>query len=445
MPRLTAWEVLRSGGDAPLRRVTPAARRAGLDGRDTALLRRLVGTEVRRRATLRIILAHLTRGKPKADLSTHLRLGLVQLFFLDRVPDHAALNETVDAVSRSLGLSKGKYANGVLRSALKLRQEGHVNLPRHDIAGTPWRLAEPVFRDPQEHPYLWAEDALSVPAKLVKGWADRWGDEEAFRIARCFLSEPDLSLRVPAAEREALADELRAAGGSPRLSDHERILLLPPGETGQALATPAFAAGRLTVQGETALRAAELVAACPGEHILDLCAAPGGKTAVLAEAGAHVTACDISPARLEPLQQTITRLGHADSVECLLIDPTGPAPAGPFDAVLLDAPCSNTAVLGARPGARWRWGPGTKRSLEELQTTLLERAATSVRPGGRLVWSTCSLEPAENEQRITHFLATHPGWTLDEQSACAPADPGGTGPIDGGYAARLIRIATDGV
>jgi len=438
VPRLTAWEVLRAKGDAPLRGVTPIARRVGLDDRDTGFLRRLVGTEVRRRATLRVILAHLTRGKPKADLACHLRLGLAQLFFLDRVPDHAAVNETVDAVSRTLGISKGKYANGVLRSALRLRQEGHVNLPRHDVVGSPWRLAEPVFHDPGEHPYLWAEDALSVPAKLVKGWADRWGDEEAFRVARCFLSEPSLSLRVAAASREAVAEELRGAGCEPRLGGHERILLCPSGETGAALASEAFREGRATVQGESALRAAELVGASAGERILDLCAAPGGKTAVLAETGAHVTACDVSEDRLERMRETVERLGCSGSVEVLRLDPEGPAPEGAFDAALVDAPCSNTAVLGARPGARWRWGPASKRSLEELQGALMARAALAVRPAGRLVWSTCSLEPGENEQRVARFLASHDGWSLEEEVSGVPADEGGGGPVDGGYAARLL-------
>jgi len=436
LPRLTAWEVLRSGSDAPLREVAKAAERAELEPRDAGLLRRLVGTEVRRRSTLRAILARLTRGKPNADLACHLRLGLVQIFFLDRVPDHAAVNETVDAVSRTLGLSKGKYANGVLRSALRLRQEGHMDMPQHDVVGSPWRLREPVFRDPGEHPYLWAEDALSVPAKLVKGWGERWGEEEAFRVARWFLSEPPLSVRVSLGERESVAEELKGAECDPIPGAHERILLLPADQTGALLGSEAFKAGRAVVQGEAALRAAELVAAVEGEAVLDLCAAPGGKTAVLAETGAKVTACDISEARLALISEGAERLGHADSVEVLLQEPDAPAPAGPYDAVIVDAPCSNTGVLGARPGARWRWGPASKRSLEEVQTSLLERGARAVRPGGRLVWSTCSLEPGENERRVSQFLGEHSGWRLERESLTLPGVE--QGPVDGGYAALLI-------
>lgn len=439
MPRLTAWQILRSGGDAPLREVSAAAARAGLEPRDAGLLRRLVGTEVRRRATLRAILARLTRGKPKPDLACHLRLGLAQLFFLDRIPDHAAVNETVDAVSRTLGLSKGKYANGVLRSALRLRQEGHVGLPRHDVVGSPWRLREPVFRDPDEHRYLWAEDALSVPAKLLKGWADRWGEEEAFRVARWYLQEPPLSVRVAEGARPSLFEELEAAGCEPLPGEHDRIILLPADQTGALISSEAFLSGRVAVQGETALRAALLVGASEGESILDLCAAPGGKTAVLAESGARVTACDVSESRLALLQEGAERLGHADQIETVLLNPDAPAPAGPFDAVLVDAPCSNTGVLGARPGARWRWGPASKRSLEEVQAGLIERAARAVRPGGRLIWSTCSLEPGENGRRVSQFLEAHSGWSLDRESLALPG--GERGPVDGGYAARLIAPA----
>ncbi|MCH2106159.1 MAG: hypothetical protein MK291_05910 [Planctomycetes bacterium] len=439
MPRLIAWEILRSGSDAPLRRVSAAAARAELEPRDAGLLRRLVGTEVRRRATLRAILSRLTKGKPNPDLACHLRIGLAQLLFLDRVPDHAAVNETVDAVSRTLGLSKGKYANGVLRSALRMRQEGHVGLPRHDVVGSPWRLREPVFRDPEEHRFLWAEDAFSVPAKLIKGWADRWGEEEAFRVARWFLQEPPLSGRGGEGARAALMEELSAAGCDPVEGTHDRVLLLPAEQTGALLSSDAFLSGRVAVQGEAALRAALLVEASAGESVLDLCAAPGGKTAVLAESGAKVTACDVSEARLALLSEGAERMGHAGSVETALLAHDAPAPDGPFDAVLVDAPCSNTGVLGARPGARWRWGPASKRSLEEVQATLMERGAEVVRPGGRLVWSTCSLEPGENERRVSQFLEAHSGWSLDEEALTLPGVTGG--PVDGGYAARLIAPA----
>ena len=159
---------------------------------------------------------------------------------------------------------------------------------------------------------------------------------------------------------------------------------------------------------------------------------------MLAASGAHVIACDVSEERLNRLALTVQRLGCSELVETRLIEADGPAPDGPFDAVLVDAPCSNTGVLGARPGARWRWGPASMRSLDALQAELFERAVACVRPGGRLIWSTCSLSPSENEQRVARFLAEHPDWSLEVEAGHLPGSPGVDGPVDGGYAARLV-------
>jgi len=207
--------------------------------------------------------------------------------------------------------------------------------------------------------------------------------------------------------------------------------------TSSVMASAAFQEGRLTVQGETATAAAELVEARAGETILDLCAAPGGKTAVLAGTGASVVACDISVHRLERVESTCRRLGLLERVRLLESDGTAALGDERFEAALVDAPCSNTGVLGARPGARWRYGPKTKASLADVQRRLLAEAAERVRPGGRLVWSTCSLEPEENGQLVRAFLTAHPAWTLDAEALALP-DPE-TGPWDGGYAARMLR------
>ena len=160
MPRLAAWFCLRSGGPTPLRELDRVADERELDARDRALARRLVGTEIRRRGTLRALVHHFSRGKPKPDLATHLHLGLVQLFFLDRVPDHAAVSETLGAVRDSLGPSKVKYANAVLRNAARARCPGLSGDPRRDLVGRDLHLEEPIFQDPAEHPLLWFEDCL---------------------------------------------------------------------------------------------------------------------------------------------------------------------------------------------------------------------------------------------------------------------------------------------
>ncbi len=440
MARLAAWELLRSGAAAPLRAVERVAARHGLDERDERLLRRLVGTEVRRRATLRAIVRAFATTKVKPELALHAHLGLVQLLFLDRVPDHAALSETGAAVGQTLGQSKVRVVNAILRAVLRARRAGASGDPRRDLVGRDLHLDRAVFHDPGAHPLLWAEDALSMPAPLVKRWSARVGSERALALAAYFLREPALALRVERAEeRDALVQELAAADVPARPGAHPRSLLVAGEHAHDALASEAFRAGRLSVQGEHALAAAELLEARAGERVLELCAAPGGKSLVMARAGARVVAGDLSPRRLLALCSGARRLGLADAVACFAGDGAGAlAPDARFDGVLVDAPCSNTGVLGARPAARWRFGPARLRALVALQARLLAEGAARVRPGGRLVWSTCSLEPEENARAVRGFLAGAAGWRLEQE---LDAWPSAAGPLDGGYAARLRREA----
>jgi 16S rRNA (cytosine967-C5)-methyltransferase len=448
MPRLTAWTLLRSGSPTPLREVDDAARARGLEPRDRALLRRIVGTEVRRRGTLRALVRHFSQRKPSSDLAAHLHVAFVQAFFMDRVPDHALVSESLLAVRATNGPSGVRAVHAILGQALRARREGRSGDPRRDLEGRELHLEEPFLRDPAEHPLLWIEDALSIPAALAKRWVARHGEATAIALARAALDEPPLSLRATTSgAREALGEELRAAGCTPRPGLHADMLLVPPEQAEAALASAAFREGRASVQGESALRAAEAVLARPGERVLDLCAAPGGKTAVLAAAGAQVSACDPSPERLERVSGTLERLGLAQRVELVRADGREGG-AGDFDAVLVDAPCTNTGVLAARPEARWRFGPATRRELATLQAELLRAGAARARPGGRLVWSTCSLEPEENRRQVDAFLAEHSGWSLEEDAQSLP-DPAtdrerGAGPVDGGYWARLRRAPASG-
>lgn len=439
MVRILAWKILRTS-ETPLRAVDRAAQNHELDGRDRGLLRRLIATEVRRRATLRAIVRHYSRGKPAPELATHLHLGVAQVLFLDQVPDHAAVSETVGAVGRTLGQSKSKYANALLRAVIRDRAAGHCGDERSDLIGRDLHLKEPVFRDPETHPLLWAEDALSIPAPLYKRWTKRFGEETARRVATAMLDEVPLSVRVVRGSREELTAELADLELTPRLGGHPDVLLFPTSQTETVVRSDAFREGRITVQGETALRAAELVEAREDERVLDLCAAPGGKTAVLAGRGARVLAVDVNETRVERIRAGLERLGLAERVETRVSDGTA-AVHEDFDAVLVDAPCSNTGVLGARPGARWRFGPASQRSLGEIQGRLLTEGAARVRPGGRLVYSTCSLEPDENGQRVRGFLESAPGWRLDAEHEWLPDPAGEAGPVDGGYAARLVRDA----
>ncbi len=438
MTRQAAWEILRSGSEAPSRDVDRVCARHQLDARDRGLVRAIVGTEIRRRATLRAIVDTFATRKPKPDLIAHLHIGLVQILFMDKIPDHAAVSETCRSVSYTCGQSKVAFIHGVLQSVLRARVEGVSGDPRRDLVGRDLHVDRDVFRDPVKHPLLWAEDALSIPSALMKRWTRRLRRERAERLARYFLTEPPLVLRA-VADRDAMIAELAAADVEARPGSLDTSIVCSAAMTGAVTSTEAFTQGRLTVQGETATRAAFLMQAQPGERLLDLCAAPGGKTAVLASSGADVVAADVDDTRLDRARQTCERMGVEERVEFVVSD-GGRAFGGQlFDGVLLDAPCSNTGVLGARPEARWRFGPRSMASLAELQTRLLAEGAELVRPGGRLVWSTCSVEPEENGRRVANFLAEHEDWELEEDHTSIP--DGEHGPWDGGYAARLRRAS----
>lgn len=437
MSRVVAWSVLRAGHPAPLQLVDELAAERELDARDTALARRLIGSEIRHRGTLRAVVQHFAHRKLKPNLVTHLHLGVAQLLYFDRVPDHAALSETCGAVHETVGQSKVPVVNGILRNVQRALREGHVGNPRRDVVGRELSFEQDVFRDRQEHPYLWAEDALSIPSALMKRWTKRHGTEAAERLARFFLKEPPLVLRTVHGDRDALVSELEALDVSARPGSRATSIVCDSEHTSTVVQSAAFTEGRLTVQGETATAAAELVEAHEGERVLDLCAAPGGKTAVLAQAGASVVACDVNPGRLERVAGTCQRLGLSERVRLLESDGTAAVHDETFDAVLVDAPCSNTGVLGARPAARWRYGPRSKASLLELQSRLLAEASERVRSGGRLVWSTCSLEPEEDGQLVRGFLEAHPEWELDTEALTLPDAE--NGPWDGGYAARMLR------
>lgn len=438
MVRELAWRILRGGSAAPLREIDRVAREHDLDSRDRGFLRRIVGTEIRRRATLRALARRFASGKPDADLAAHLHVGLLQLFFLDQVPDHAAVAETVGAVRRTLGPKKAGYVNAVLRAAIAARRPGSSGDPRRDLPLRELHLAEPFLPDPAEHLFLWMEGALSIPAPLARRWIARFGEERARGLALSALLEPDLSLRV-LEPRERISQSLRDLGCSPRDGLHPQILIVPAEHTEKALGSDLFARGAITVQGETALRSAELLRAAPGERLLDACAAPGGKTSVLAASGARVVACDASLERLLRAGAGLRRLSLPGNVDRVVSDAAGAFAAEIFDGVLADVPCSNTGVLAQRPEARWRFGPASMRSLASLQERILSGCAARVKPGGRLVYSTCSLEPEENRRRIEAFLEAQPTFSLEEEIEALP-DPGSaSGPTDGGYAARLRK------
>lgn len=439
--RVLAWRILRASSPAPLRLARRVARRAELEPRAARLLHDLVDTELRRRGTLLALARHFSGGKAESGVLTHLALGFAQLCFLDRVPDDAIVRESLSATRRTLSERHGRIVSSALRAAIEQRARAHADDARRDIALRPASFAQPIFHDPKLHPLLWAEDALSMPVPLMKRWLKRYGEERAFELARGALLVPDLSLRIVAPEREAVLAELAAAKVRVRPGGHASIVLADRADATRLRASDAYLQGRVTALGETALRAIELVQAARGERILALRAAPGAAAAVLAAAGARVTARDIDERRVQRVKRTVERLKIAHEVELGIGGAAGALADASFDAVFVDAPCSDTGVLARRPGARWRFNTESQAALATVQTSLLDDAARCVRAGGRVVYATRSIEPEENERRVRAFLASHADFSLAEEFSSLPATRSPAGPLDGGYGARLVRRA----
>lgn len=338
-----------------------------LEERDRALARMIAATTLRHLGSLRALLKRMIE-KPLPEKATRvewlLLVGAVQILFMD-VPDHAAVDTSVELAAELPATAGFKgLINAVLR---RLVREGGTAIE--------------------------AVPGAELPDWLMKGWRAAYGEEVAAAMAAALLQEAPLDLTVKA-DAAAWAERL---GGD----------LLPTGsirlvDAGAVTALPGFAEGAWWVQDAAAAIPARLIGAAPGMQVLDLCAAPGGKTAQLAAAGAQVTALDRSGSRLRRLTQNLTRLGL--SAQVVEADATR-WQGGPFDAVLIDAPCSATGTIRRHPDVAWTKSLADIGSLVALQARILAHAADLVRPGGVLVYSTCSLEPDEGERQIEALLA----------------------------------------
>jgi 16S rRNA (cytosine967-C5)-methyltransferase len=369
--RRLAWTAVGEGlkRRAPLDDVfDERAAAADLDPRDAALAKAIAVVSFRRLGTIRRALAErLDKGPPK-DRRLHdlLAIGAAQILFLD-VPDHAA----VDTAVRIAGADKSlKPLSGLVNAVLRrVARERDAILRRDD----PWS---------------------DTPDWLRERWTAHYGTG-AVLIAEAHRSSASVDLTAkadPAAWAERLGGLLLPTG-SIRLLDRTAIRDLP-----------GFEEGAWWVQDAAAALPARLLGPQRGERIADFCAAPGGKTAQLAAAGADVTAVDRSAKRLERLRENLRRLGLR--AETRVADAAS-LDEPPFDAILLDAPCSATGTIRRHPDAAWIKGPEDLVKLADLQSRLLDAAARLLRPGGRLVYCTCSLEPEEGERQAEAFLTRH--------------------------------------
>jgi len=408
-------------------------RAAVLDPRDRRWTQELVWGVLRRRGWIDHLLAPRVRGglaRLDGDLADLLRLGAYQLFHMGSVPPYAAIAQTVELAKQRHGMGASKLVNAVLR-----------RLDRERDA-----LAPPLPSDPVE--------ALAVegshPRWLVARWVARWGADETRALLDANNREAPLILRPWGVVREQLEAMLEASGvevhEAPLVPDSLQI-------TGGALLTAlgAFQQGRCFVQDPAATLVTQYAAIPAGARVADLCAAPGGKAVELARTASEVIAADQSEARLGRLQETVDRL-ELDHVTPVVLDAREAAQLGTFDAVLVDAPCTGTGTFRRHPDARWRLRPSDLAVMAATQRAILRAAAEAVRPGGLLIYSTCSLEPEENDAQVEAFLADHPEWRLEPPpEGSVPAGVLDAGRLrvlpqrhhtDGSFAARLRRGAS---
>jgi 16S rRNA (cytosine967-C5)-methyltransferase len=410
---------------------------------DRRLVTQLVYGVLRRRGTLRALLEPFV-NRPAHKVETWLwdalYLGACQLALLTHVPAHAAVHETVELAVRFGRPGARGFLNGVLRRLAELITDEHTTVAAADAlpleSGEYRRLARPVLPDPAAHPLEYLAAAFGLPDWLVRRWLPRYGIEECRRLGFWFAGHAPLTLRCNPLRigREQLLKALNEAGHAAEAGEHPQSVRLH--EAGPIRELPGYAEGWFSVQDESAMRVASALAPQPDEMILDLCAAPGGKATHLAELMGNtgqIIACDVEERRLQTVATLAERLG-LNIIQSVPLTPSSDKtdPPEEFDRALVDVPCSNTGVLGKRPEARWRLRPDDLRQLVRLQTRLLRLALESVKPGGVVVYSTCSMEPEENRQVVEKVLSELEDWRLEADEVAVPGRP-----ADGGYWARL--------
>lgn len=396
------------------------------DSRDRSLANRLVTTALRRHGHIdRIIGELLTKGLPRkaGGFEAILRLALAQLVYMPELGAHSVVFLAVEALKRD---PRGQHQRALLNAVLRRAQ---ANAARY------WTL-------PPE---------LLLPDALRTTWAAAYGEEAVAGIAEALLEGAPLDLTL----READPDLVAALGGEPVVADTVRVAR----RERSVEDLPGYAEGRWWVQDAAAALPARLLRCESGARVLDLCAAPGGKTAQLCKAGYRVTALDADAGRLERLHQNLARLGY--EAELVAGDARTTRPGGPFDAILLDAPCSATGTLRRHPDVLLRHGRTGTADRVRLQRELLSAAAAQLRPGGTLVYSVCSLEPEEGPGHLDWVREAHPELALDPIASSELADfpaalapdctlrtwpglpvPGtASGTLDGFFAVRFRRAA----
>lgn len=379
------------------------------------LLMEVVYGAVRWRAALDWMIRQLAPKPPPLRLRALLLTALYRLLYMNSAKPYFVVNECVDA-ARAAGAEKAaRFMNAVLRSALRRRKE----------------LLSCVVKQKPAIRY-------SCPEILFSRWLSRWGEENAARLCKWNNRRARTVLFIPAGLRDyystLIKKDLQAV---PHPHDPEHFLILPPGCAVRDL--PRYDEGIFTVQDPATALSVRMLNPEPGENILDACAAPGGKSMMIASAmrsRGSLTAMDLYPERLARLKENIERTKKT-FITVLQGDAIQMPRDAQYDGILLDVPCSNTGVIRRRPDAKWRFSENRLLELNKTQRAILDHQADLVKPGGRIVYSTCSLEPEENELLVESWLKDHPDYRLAESKLLFPPDSG----TDGAFAALLIRRA----
>ncbi len=437
-PRGTAVRILNrvERTDSYLDKVLDVELRSGdLSDLDKGLLSEIVHGVLRWQNRLDWVLNGFSHGnfaKSEINIKSTLRVALYQVLFLDRVPHSAAVNEGVEFIKRIRGEKPAGLVNAVLRNIIR------------NIEGIRYPLED---EDPVQHLAVY----YSHPHWMVRRWVARFGVEETKRFLIAANERPTLSLRINRLKIEPgrFLGLLEGQGivytGSTYLDHFVRVKALAG--IGQM---DLFRTGMFTIQDESAALPCLLLAPRPGDRVIDLCAAPGGKSTNLAEImrnEGEVLAIDRHEAKLALIRASADRLGLRNIT--LKEADSSTLETESADRVLLDAPCSGLGVLSKKPDIKWKRDVSDILKLTKIQAALLENAARLVKPGGVLVYSTCTVEPDENEEIVRDFLSRHAEFTLDGAAQFVSKDlvndagfvetfPHRHG-MDGSFAARLVK------
>jgi 16S rRNA (cytosine967-C5)-methyltransferase len=425
-PRQLAFIALRdvhkgAYADVALDRVL---QKVNLPDNDRRLVTELIYGSVRRQRTLDSIIDQFAKKKSHQqpqDLRTILHLGFYQLRYQERIPPSAAVNTTVQLAKENGFSGLTGFVNGLLRQYLrKAEGAGEENTPS-SLHKDPLQLPEnPVERLGILH---------SFPDWIIQVWLEQLGLVETEQLCEWMNQSPTIDLRINPLRTsiEEVEVALQSVGILVRRIPHLPQALRFIGNTGSIQKLPGFREGWWTVQDSSAQLVSHLLDPQPGEVIIDACAAPGGKTTHIAELMADkgkIWACDRTPSRLRKLQENSQRL-NLQSIQIY----TGDSRhfnqfQNTANRVLLDAPCSGLGTMHRHADARWRQIPESVQELSVLQKELITHTSTFVKPGGVLVYATCTLHPAENEEVISAFLAESPDWQIESPSGLELSDSG---------------------